>query len=147
MGLAWAFAWSAVGALPRWVFGFNPDAPFPIIFGVFGFAAGVIFSGLLLLRERHRTFDEMSMPRFAGWGAVGGIALSALFARAVSLGLGDILAVAPTFAIAGAISAAGSLALARRATLLGRPARSDEALLAGRGNRALPGETPDDRGQ
>ena len=46
---------------------------------------------------------------------MGGLLLSALFARAVSLGGGDVLAIAPTFAVACAICASGSLALARRA--------------------------------
>ena len=115
MGFIWAVVWSAAGSVPRWVLGFNPDAPFPIIFGVFGFIAGVIFSAILALTERRRGFDEMSLPRFAGWGAVGGLLLAALFSAAVSLGWGDVLAVAPTFALACAVSASGSLAVARRA--------------------------------
>ena len=57
----------------------------------------------------------MSLPRFAGWGAVGGLLLSALFAKAASLGWGDVLAISPTFALASAVCASGSLALARRA--------------------------------
>jgi hypothetical protein len=115
MGITWAVAWSAAGLVPRWVLGFNPDAPFPIIFGVLGFVAGVTFSGLLVLTEGRRRFDQMSLPRFAGWGAVGGVLLAALFARAASLGWGDILAIVPTFALASAACASGSLALARRA--------------------------------
>jgi hypothetical protein len=97
------------------VFGINADVPFPIVFGVLGFIAGIIFSALLTLTERGRTLDEMSLPRFAGWGAVGGLLLSAIFARVASLGLGDVLAVAPTFAVACAVCGSGSLALARRA--------------------------------
>ena len=115
MGVTWAVAWSAVGTIPRWVLGFNPDAPFPLIFGVLGFAAGVAFSALLILAERRRGFDQMSVRRFAGWGAVGGLLLSALFAKAASLDWGDVLAIVPTFALASAVCAAGSLALARRA--------------------------------
>ena len=115
IGLTWAIAWSAVGTLPRWVFGINADAPFPLIFGVLGFLAGVTFSIVLVLTERRRTLDQMSTPRFAGWGAVGGILASAMFARAASLGLGDVLIVAPTFAVACAACASASLALARRA--------------------------------
>ena len=115
MGVVWAVAWSAVGAIPRWVFGINTDAPFPLIFGVLGFIAGTTFSGLLVLTEGRRRFDQMSLPRFAGWGAVGGLLLSALFASAASLGWGDVLVVAPTFALASAVCAAGSLAVARRA--------------------------------
>ena len=56
----------------------------------------------------------MSLPRFAVWGAAGGILLSALFARAASLEWGDVLAIVPTFALASALCASGSLALARR---------------------------------
>jgi len=115
MGFTWAVAWSVAGLVPRWLFGFNTDAPFPLIFGVLGFVAGVIFSVLLMLTEGRRGFDEMRISRFAAWGAVGGFLLSAIFTRAASLGWADAMAIAPTFAIASAICASGSLALARRA--------------------------------
>jgi len=115
MGLTWGVAWSIVGMVPRWLFGFNTDAPFPLIFGVLGFIAGVIFSGLVMLTEGRRGFDQLRLPRFAAWGAVGGFLLSAIFTRAASLGWADAFMIAPTFAIAGAICASGSLALARRA--------------------------------
>jgi hypothetical protein len=115
IGFTWAAAWSAAGLVPRWLFGINADAPFPLIFGVLGFIAGVTFSGLLMLTEGRRRFDQMSLPRFAGWGAIGGLLLSALFAKAASLGWGDVLAIAPTFAVASALCASGSLAVARRA--------------------------------
>jgi hypothetical protein len=115
MGFTWAAAWGAAGLVPRWVFGFNADAPFPLVFGVFGFFAGIIFSGLLMLAEGRRRFDQMSLSRFAGWGATSGLLLAALFAKAASLGWGELLVVAPTFALACAICASGSLAVARRA--------------------------------
>jgi hypothetical protein len=115
MGFTWAAVWAAAGSVPRWVFGFNPDAPFPLIFGVLGFVAGVTFSGFVVLAEGRRRFDQISLPRFAGWGAVGGLVLSALFAKAASLSWGEVLAIAPTFAVASAICASGSLAVARRA--------------------------------
>src|SRR5512133_3074512 len=115
MGLTWGAAWSVVGMVPRWVLGFNPDAPFPIVFGVLGFIAGVTFSALVVLTEGSRRFDQISLRRFAGWGALGGLLLSAVFAKAASLGWGDVLAIAPTFALASAVCAAGSLAVARRA--------------------------------
>ena len=128
MGVTWAIAWSAVGLVPRWLLGFNPDAPFPIIFGVLGFAAGVIFAAVLALTEGRRRFDQMSLPRFAGWGAVGGVLLSALFARGTSLGLADVLVVVPVFALASAACASASLALARRAARGELPAASDPEL-------------------
>ena len=115
MGFTWAVAWSVAGLVPRWLFGFNTDPPFPLIFGVLGFVAGVIFSVLLMLTEGRRGFDEMRISRFAAWGAVGGFLLSAIFTRAASLGWADAMAIAPTFAIASAVCASGSLALARRA--------------------------------
>jgi hypothetical protein len=115
MGFIWAAAWFAAGLVPRWVFGFNADVPFPLVFGVLGFIAGVIFSGLLMLTEGRRGFEEMTLPRFAAWGAVAGLLLSAIFTRIASLGFGEVLAIAPTFAVASAICASGSLALARRA--------------------------------
>ena len=115
MGFTWAAAWFAAGMVPRWLFGFNTDVPFPLVFGVLGFIAGVIFSGLLMLTEGRRGFEQLTLPRFAAWGAVGGVLLSAIFTRAASLGWADALAIAPTFAVASAICASGSLALARRA--------------------------------
>jgi len=115
IGFTWAAAWGVVGSVPRWLFGFNTDVPFPLVFGVLGFIAGVIFSGLLMLTEGRRGFDQLRLSRFAAWGGVGGFLLSAIFTRAASLGWADALAIAPTFAVAGAICAYGSLALARRA--------------------------------
>jgi len=115
MGFTWGVAWSAAGLVMAAVFRFQADAPFPIIFGVLGFIGGVIFSALLALTERRHRFDQMSLRRFAGWGATGGLLLSALFAKAASLSWGDVLMVAPTFALASAICASGSLAVARRA--------------------------------
>jgi hypothetical protein len=128
MGLTWAVAWGAVGGVPRWLFGFNTDAPFPIIFGVLGFIAGVIFSGILMLTEGRRGFDQLRLSRFAALGAVGGFVLSAIFTRAASLAWADALVIAPTFAVAGAICASGSLALARRAGMRElRDSRGDSA--------------------
>ena len=115
MGITWGVAWAGAGTVLAVVTRFRADAPFPLVFGVLGFIAGVIFSALLTLTEGGRTLDQMSLPRFAGWGAMGGLLLSALFARAASLGWGDVLAVAPTFALACAVCASGSLAMARRA--------------------------------
>jgi len=124
MGLTWAAAWGGAGAITMLGFllatGRRPDAPFPLMFGAFGFVAGVIFSGVLGLVEGRRRFDQMSLPRFAAWGAAGGFLLSAAFVLAVSLAgdpafLWNLVVVGPVFAVAGAGSAAGSLALARRA--------------------------------
>jgi hypothetical protein len=115
IGLTWAAVWFAAGSVPRWVFGVNTDAPLPLIFGLFGLMAGVVFSAVLALTEGSRSFDQMSLPRFAVWGAIGGLLLSALLATVASLAWGDVLALAPTLAVASAVSASASLAMARRA--------------------------------
>src|SRR5437879_4225743 len=115
MGFTWGAAWSGAGIVLAVVTGFEADAPFPLVFGVLGFFAGVTFSAFLALTEGRRRFDQMSLPRFAAWGAIGGVLLSALFAKAASLGWGDVLALAATLAVASALCASGSLALARRA--------------------------------
>ncbi len=124
-GLTWAAAWFGAGMIL--LLGFllvtgstGADVPYPLGFGAFGFVAGVTFSGVLGLVEGRRRFDEMSLPRFASWGAAGGFLLSAIFVSAVALVedpsfLGNLVVLGPVFAVAGAGSAAASLALARRA--------------------------------
>jgi len=115
MAVTWAAAWFAVGFVPRWIFGVYSDLPFPLLFGGLGFFAGVTFSGVLVLTESRRRLDQLSLPRVAAWGAIGGVLLSALFVSGASLGWGEVLAISTTFALASAFSASGSLLLAGRA--------------------------------
>src|SRR5690348_10904607 len=98
IGLTWGAAWAGAGFLLAMLTGFQADAPFPLIFGVLGFTAGVIFAAFLALTEGRRPFDQMSLPRFAASGAAGGLLLAAVFARAASLERGDVLVIVPTFA-------------------------------------------------
>ena len=115
IGLAWAAAWFGAGMLLLLVVGFGAaDVPFPLFFGLLGFFAGVIFSVVLGTMERRRSFEQMSLPRFAAWGAVGGFLLAGIFVLAAGL-LEGFVFLGPLFALSGAVSAAGSLALARRA--------------------------------
>ena len=115
MGLTWALAWFAAGVVLLLVVGFGAaDVPFPLGFALLGFLAGVTFSGVLGIAEGRRRFDQMSLPRFAGWGAVGGLLLSGILVLVTGLG-GEFLVLGPVFALAGAGCAAGTLALARRA--------------------------------
>jgi hypothetical protein len=138
IGLGWAAAWFIAGSVPRWVFGFNTDLPFPLVFGVLGFIGGLIFAVVLPLTERRRGFDQMTIGRFAVWGAISGVLLSAIFARIASLGAGDVLIIAPTFAIACAVCASGSLVLARRAKIRELPdVRGDTVGLATRERRKV----------
>ena len=123
MGLTWAVAGSAAGMIISLGFlvrtGSVPDAPFPIMLGALGFIAGVAFAGVLRLVEGRRRFGQMSLSRFAAWGAAVGFGLSAAFFLAVSRGdpgfLRYFVVVGPVGAVAAAGCAAGSLALARRA--------------------------------
>ena len=114
MGLTWGVAWLAAGLVLLLIVGPNAaDVPFPLFFGLLGFLGGILFSGVLGLVERRRSFEQMSLPRFAGWGAVGGILLSV--ALSATLGWGAFPLLGPLFAVSGAACAAGSLALARKA--------------------------------
>jgi hypothetical protein len=89
-----------------------------VALGVLGFIAGLLFSGVIRFVEGRRRFDQMSLPRFAAWGAGVGFALSGTFFLAVSRGdpsfLEYFLSVGPIVSLVAAGCAAGSLALARR---------------------------------
>ena len=116
MGLTWAVAWFGAGMVLLLIVA--PDAadvPFPLGFGFIGFLAGVTFSGVLGIVEGRRRFDQMSLPRFAGWGGLGGLLLSVVFVLAAGLAGDVILVLAPVFGLSSAATAAGSLALARMA--------------------------------
>lgn len=116
MGLTWAVAWLAAGLGLLVIVGPNAaDVPFPLFFGFLGFLAGAVFSILLGTLGRRRRFDEMSVPRFAGWGALGGVLLAGILRLVVGPDAA-FLTIGPIFTGAGAISAAGTLALARKAT-------------------------------
>ena len=121
IGLTWAIAWFGAGMVLLLVVGVGAaDVPFPLLFGLLGFIAGVAFSGVLAIVEGRRRFDQMSLPRFAGWGAVAGLLLSVMFVFTVALAgdttlLNNLVFLGPLFAVAGAASAASSLALARMA--------------------------------
>ena len=126
MGLTWGFTWFAAGMVMMLgalllTGSTGADVPYPVGFGVLGFLAGVTFSGFLVIGEGRRRFDEMSLPRFAGWGAVGGLSFSVLFvltAAAFTEGaafIQNLVFLGPLFAGIGASIATVTLALARRA--------------------------------
>ena len=123
MGLTWALGWlgiltivsSATGGLAYLVGNLVP-------FAVGGFIAGAAFSVVLGIAGGRRRFDEMSLPRFAGWGAVGGLLTSGLLLLLLgSVGGGSAFSLLPAMILVSSVtlltagSAAGSLALARRA--------------------------------
>ncbi len=134
MGLTWAVGWALAGLLigvssvllpwlPWDVFFELFDAPLPAL-AVPGFVGGAFFSAVLGIAGRRRRFDELSLPRFAAWGAVGGLLLGLFPAAMVAVGLASInpggpglwlvtaIIVGP-LALMSAISASGTLMLAR----------------------------------
>ena len=127
MGLTWAAGWMPIGALfglALAVFNLNPAGglfewawTLAKIFGTLGFFGGSIFSAVLRLAEGSRQFDELSLPRVATWGGVGGLLLGG-FGLALNGGLNlmafDVVVVSVT-TLLGVASAVGTLALARRA--------------------------------
>lgn len=117
MGLIWGGAWLGAGLVLLLTVG-GADVPFPLLWGLLGFLAGVAFSGVLGMVEGGHRVDQLSLLRVAGWGAVAGLLLAVLFVLAVVVGGDetlDLLVVGPVLALAGALTAAGSLAIARRA--------------------------------
>ena len=122
MGLTWAVVWAPVGVLIGMIV--DPDGSMDemwVAIGAYpGFLGGVAFATVLGIAGRHRRFDELSLPRFAAWGAVAGLLVGTL-----PFALGDATTRIPLWLLAGtvigsitllsALSAAGSLALARRA--------------------------------
>ena len=121
LGLTWAVAWAVVAVLVGMIV--DPDGSmdemWPAIGAYPGFLSGVVFSVVLGIAERRRRFAELSLRRFAAWGAVAGLVLGV-----VPFMLGESTSQLPLWKLAavfigsttllGAASAAGSLALARR---------------------------------
>lgn len=134
-GVTWAVAWALSGLLigvsslllpflPWHLFFDFFDAPLPAL-AIPGFVAGAIFSVVLGVAARRRRFEELSLARFAFWGAVGGLLLSLvpislLGFSAASVAMPGLWLFAALVTMLSAGSAAGSLALAR---LAGKPGR------------------------
>lgn len=136
MGLTWAVGWALTGlaigvaslALPflPWHLFFEIfDAPLPAL-AVPGFFGGLFYSIVLGIAGRRRRFDELSLPRVAAWGAIGGLMLAMFPSFLVLVGLASLgrpdasllqltAIVAAPFMLAGAASSTGSLLLARKA--------------------------------
>lgn len=126
MGLTWAVGWAPIGAvlggvlhaiLPGSSLGLGSVIALNAAsFAALGFVGGAVFSAILRVAEGSRRFDQLSLPRFAAWGAVGGLLLGAAAAMIGMWGGGYGLLGAGMIGAAtilGAVSAAGSLALAR----------------------------------
>ncbi len=114
-GLTWAFVWVFVGSSFT-ILGSGLGAATDMIrpYSLMGLIGGGAFS------ISRRRFDEMPLPRFAAWGAVGGLLLSVLILPWWGLTL-QSLVTASVATLLGAGSVAGSLALARRAVEMSLP--------------------------
>lgn len=119
MGLLWAAGGFGVGGAIELLDNVLPGAfplasavdMWPQTLAIPGFLGGVVFAVVLGIAGRRHRFDELSLPRFAVWGAVaglllGGLAVGTIGAPVVFLGVTTL---------ASAAAAAGSLALARMA--------------------------------
>lgn len=125
LGLTWATGWMAGGAITGWLTGFflgfslmGITINYAVMFGALGFLSGVVFSTVLSITEGRRRFDELSLPRFMTWGALGGLSLGGLAVAISLVGLSFSslgAAVIGALTLLGAGSAAGTLAIARAA--------------------------------
>jgi hypothetical protein len=123
MGLTWAVAHFGVGvvvALVNWQFGVDAFgnglawvAYNSLLSAATGFVGGTAFSVVLGIAEGRRRFDQMSLPRFAIWGAVGGAVVAGALTVTSRWGTPSLLANLGILSLLGAGCAAGSLALAR----------------------------------
>lgn len=158
MGLTWAAGWAVAGFLIGLSSNLFPSLPWERLFEVFdaplvmlavpGFFGGVLFSVVLGIAARRKKFDELSIPRFAAWGAIGGFLLSLIPAILVGTGLasGDsrhsllqvTAVIGPPFVVLSAISASVSLLLSRRARDRGAEDSNDHGATSGIG--AAPGQ-------
>lgn len=133
MGALWSVIWTVVGSViiawPGGVTG-HPYMTFFVRFvaqfTLLGFLGGLTFSAVLSLVEGRSRFREMSIARFAAWGACGGfmmwglsdavgVAVSKLFFGPTPPPVLNWVGRTPgiTYVLLGAVSAAMVLALAR----------------------------------
>jgi hypothetical protein len=127
MGVLWALVWAPVAVLVGLLI--DPDGSmdemWPVVGAYPGFIGGVLFSVVLGIAARRRRFDELSIPRVAGWGALAGFLVGVLPfllgepTSAIPAWLLGLIVIG-SLTVMSAASAAGSLALARLGTT--RPA-------------------------
>ncbi len=127
MGVTWAAGWALVVVLMGATTILLPGTGLEVIFEAAddellmvmvlpAFAGGMVFSTVLGIAGRRRRFDELSLPQFAAWGAIGGLLLSLFPAAVIAVGGASLAQAAVIIApvtLLSAVSASGSLALAR----------------------------------
>lgn len=149
MGVTWALAWAIIGGgIMEGIVDPNGQIldMWPQTLAIPGFLGGVLFSVVLGLTEGRRRFDELSLSRFAGWGAVagallGGVALSLGAFPGLPFLLRAAVLMGPV-TVLGAASASGTLALAKKAVgrqLVTDSLDSDYELPPAEPQRRIPG--------
>ena len=133
--LTWAGGWGVLGAalhLVAVVLGWGGMFGVTLTGDVVGHAAigllgGAGFSVGLLLTERRATLTELSVSRSAAWGALSGLAGSAIVLASLG-GFGMLPSLTPVIVIGGALGAlsGGGMSAIARASL---PAPEDGGLL------------------
>ena len=128
MGLTWAAGWALVVVLMGVTTILLPGTGLEVIFEAAddellmvmmlpAFAGGVVFSTVLGIAGRRRRFDELSLPRFTAWGAIGGLLLGLIPAAGAAVegtaSVAQAAAIVVTVTLLSAVSASGSLMLAR----------------------------------
>jgi uncharacterized membrane protein YdcZ (DUF606 family) len=153
MGLTWALAGFLAGMGIELIHNIWPNPLgravdiWPAALAYPGFVGGVAFSAVLSIAGRRRRFDELSLPRVAAWGAVGGLLVSLIPAAMVAIGFATpnvplwqiTIALVGPFTVGGAIAASASLAVARMA--------EDRELLDGGREVADVGLTEEEEGE
>lgn len=100
MGATWAVTWVAAGlaigvssvvipVLPWRRFFETFDAPLPAL-ALPGFIGGALFSLVVGVAGRKLRFEQLSLPRFTAWGALGGVLLAFLPQTMAALGLATL---------------------------------------------------------
>jgi len=125
-GLTWAAGWGALFGVAWLARGFPLGMAVEAVLGgaFLGAFAGGSFAVILSLAERRRTLQELSVPRVAIWGGIGGVALLLVMSplalsRLLHAGvpLAAMISLLTPMAISGILGAgfaAGSVALAKR---------------------------------
>ena len=146
MGLIWAAGGAGVGGLIELLDNVLPGGlamasavdMWPQTLAIPGFLGGAVFAVVLGIAGGRHRFDELSLPRFAAWGAVAGLLLGGLGmaagAPAIFLGITTL---------GSALAASGSLALARmaegRRVLAAGANVTEDGRVAGEGRELLGG--------
>lgn len=120
MSVIWGIIWGLVGGFVMEAL-VDPHGKigdlWPPFFAILGFAGGGLFSIALWISEGRRRFDELSLPRTTGLGALGGLLLGGFaFAQlneAAPFWVRAVVLLAPP--VLCAASATSTLLLARMA--------------------------------